>query len=162
MQAFPGTWSLAWTKGKPYAQAKRGEKTIYLHRWIAEAADDEQVQFRGSTLDCRRQNLEVTARHRSYARQIARRRTPTERLQYTKALAQRLAERSGQTPPRILRALLRDALDAALEETASRAAGERVASLPPLRLRSGWEHRLPEILQMIEATPEELVGRRTV
>ena len=50
----------------------------------------------------------------------------------------------------------------ALEETASRLSGERSGSLPPLRIRAGWEHRLTDILKALKAAPGELVGRREV
>lgn len=135
---------------------------MYLHRWITEASEDEHVQFRTSTLEGRRSNLEVTRRHRSYRRQIARCATQSERQQYTKALAKQLLKRSALPVAFLLRGLQRDSLPPALEEAASRVAGERLGSLPPLRVRAGWEHRLPTILEDLKRSPAELMFRRHV
>ena len=137
-----------------------------MHRWIVDADEDTLVQQVGDVLDCRREKLRVSRKHRSYQRQqIERRQGETERLQYTKALAKRLAEQSPFSPAGLLRALQRHTLAQLaprLEETASRLSGERSASLPPLRIRAGWEHRLTDILKALKAVPGELVGRREV
>jgi hypothetical protein len=172
VQAFPGTWAAhPGPKGRLYVQGKLRNpqtdehRTIYLHRWIVDADEDTWVQPADDPLDCRREKLQVSRKSRSYERQIQRRQTETERLQYTQALAKRLAARSGLSPAQILRGLQRHTLaqiGPTLEETANRLSGERIAPLPSLRIRAGWQHRLSEILAALEAVPSELVGRRQV
>jgi len=172
VQAFPGTWAAhPGTKGRLYVQGKlldaqSGEhRTVYLHRWIVDADEDTLVQQVGDALDCRRAKLRVSCKHRSYQRQIARQPNETERLQYSKALAQRLAKQSGFGSAQLLRALQRHTLSQlapALEERANRLSGERSVSLPPLRIRAGWEHRLADILNALKAGAGELVGRQEV
>ncbi len=172
VQAFPGTWAAhPGPKGRLYVQGKVRDaqsghhRTVYLHRWIVGADEDTLVQQVGDLLDYRREKLRVSRKHRSYQRQIERRQGETERLQYTKALAKRLAEQSPFSPAGLLRALQRHTLAQLaprLEEAASRLSGERSASLPPLRIRAGWEHRLTDILKALKAAPGELVGRREV
>jgi hypothetical protein len=172
VQAFPGTWAAhPGPKGRLYVQGKIRDaqtdehRTVYLHRWIVDADENTLVQPAGDPLDYRREQLRVSRKHRSYQRQIERRQTQTERLQYTKALAKRLASHSTYSPAQLLRGLQRrtlDQLDPTLDEAASRLSGERVTSLPPVRFRTGWQHRLPEILAALEAAPGELAGRREV
>jgi hypothetical protein len=172
VQAFPGTWAAhPGPKGRLYVQGKLRDpqtdehRTVYLHRWLVDADEDTLVQQAGDPLDCRREKLRVSQKHRSYRRQIERRQTETQRLQYTQALAKRLAARSGFSSAQMWRGLQRHTLaelGPTLEETANRLSGERVASLPSPRVRAGWQHRLPEILAALEDASAELVGRRQV
>lgn len=172
VQAFAGTWSAhPGPQGRRYVQGKLRDpqtdahRTVYLHRWLVDADEDTLVQQTGNPLDCRRERLRVSPKRRSYARQIERRQSDTDRLQYTKALAKRLAASSNYSPAQLLRGLQRGTLDRlgpTLEATASHLTGERIASLHPPRVRAGWQHRLPDILQALEAASGELVGRRQV
>ncbi len=169
VQEFPGTWAAhAGPEGRLYVQGKRRDpltdqyETVYLHRWIVNADENTLIQLAHDTLDCRRENLHTSRKHRLYDRQLARRRTPTERLQYTKALASRLAPGSPLTSTQMLRGLQRGTLDVETQERASRFASERITSLPPLRLRAGWEHRLPSILAVLQGSSAQWIGRREV
>ena len=169
VQKFSGTWALAgagrrrrYVQGKWYNPQTDRHETVYLHRWIVGADEDTLVQLGRDPLDCRRQNLHVSLKRRSYTRQIERRSTPTDRLQYSKALAARLAQGSPLTSAQVLRGLQRGTLDANTERTASRLTGKRITSLPPLRVRAGWEHRLPVILEALESSAADLLFRRDV
>jgi hypothetical protein len=172
VQAFAGTWTAhPGPKGRLYVQGKLRDqqtdeyRTVYLHRWIVDAGDDTLVQQAGDPLDCRRQSLRVSLKRHSYQRQMERRQSETERLQYTKALAKRLASHSSYSSVHLLRGLQRHTLAAlgpTMEEIASRLSGERLASLPPVRVRASWQHRLPEILDALESNSAELIGRRQV
>jgi hypothetical protein len=172
VQAFSGTWAVhPGPKGRLYVQGKLRDpqtddhRTVYLHRWVVDADEDTLVQPAGDALDCRRAMLRVSRKRRSYERQIDRRKTETERLQYTKALAKRLVQRTGLDQARVLRHLQRRTLDQLgpeVEEAASRLTSERQPSLPPLRVRAGWEHRIAEILGALQATDKKWLGRAEI
>lgn len=172
VQAFPGTWAAhpgpqdrLYVQGKLRNPQTQEHRTVYLHRWIADADENTLVQPVGDPLDCRRAALRVSRKRHSYQWQLNRRETESERLQYTKALANRVAADSGFAAAPLLRGLQRRTLaelDPALEDTASRLSREHVSSLPPLRIRAGWEHRLEEIIGALEGAPGELIGRRDV
>jgi hypothetical protein len=173
VQSFPGTWALPPGKGaKRYVQGKWRHpetvrpQTVYLHRWIVEAGEDSIVHPGGDPLDCRRQNLEVSLKRRSYIRQIGRRKSETERLAYTRALARKLAESSPPySPAQLLRALQRGRLaeyGPDVEEAAARLTSERTASLPRLPIRTRWESRLPEILHALASAPCDFISRRQI
>lgn len=49
-----------------------------------------------------------------------------------------------------------------LKEQASRLAGERFPPQPPVRVRAGWEHRIPALLDALEDSSAELIFRRDV
>ena len=48
------------------------------------------------------------------------------------------------------------------KEARVRRAAEDMASLPPLRIRNGWEHRLPELLGTLRELERDLIGRADV
>lgn len=171
VQEFPGTWGatrlgadLFHVQAKQFDSATRRNRTISLPRWIVEADDDTLVRHAGDPLDNRRSRLIVSVKRRSWTRRLERRRTETERLQFAKALAQRVAKETPFPAAEILRRIQRRELaelGPETEDLASRLAGER-SSLPQLRVRSGWEHRVPSILKALRATDQEFIGRADV
>jgi hypothetical protein len=171
VREFPGTWGatrlppgLFHVQTKQFDSTTGRSRSISLPRWIVEADDDTLVRHAGDPLDNRRSRLIVSAKRRSWTRQLERRRTETERLQYAKALAQRVAQETPFPAAEILRRIQRQELAELGSETeylASRLAGER-SSLPPLRVRSGWEHRVPSILEALHASDREFIGRADV
>lgn len=171
VQAFPGTWGatrlgpdLFHVQGKRFDSTTQTSRTLSLPRWIVEADQDTLVQHAGDPLDNRRSRLIVGPKQRSWSRQFHRRRTETGRLQYAKALAQRLAQETPFPAAEILRRIQRQELaelGPAVEDLASHLAGERT-SPPPLRVRSGWQHCIPAILEALHATDQEFIGRADV
>lgn len=72
------TWRIVQAHGSSYAVATYKQVTVHLHRLVLHAPKGRRVRFKnGDTLDCRRENLELTQQPRAngwkarYARLLA-------------------------------------------------------------------------------------------